>query len=65
MKNLCSVLLPAYNEEDTVGQCCSVMLNHPLVAEVIVIANDCSDNTAHVAKESGANVIETTALVGD
>ncbi len=60
MKNLCSVLLPAFNEEETVGACCSVMLGHPLVAEVIVIANCCSDKTAQFAKEAGAKVIETT-----
>jgi glycosyltransferase involved in cell wall biosynthesis len=60
MKNLCSVLLPAYNEEDTINECCSAMIKHPLVTEVIVVANCCDDKTASIAKKAGAKVIETT-----
>lgn len=55
----CSLLLPAHNEVDTIGNCCRVMKSNPDVAQIIVVANDCSDDTAKIATREGVLVVET------
>lgn len=54
----CTVLIPALNEEKTIGNCVNIFKKHKLVENVIVIANACDDKTAVIAKLSGAEVIE-------
>jgi glycosyltransferase involved in cell wall biosynthesis len=51
------VIIPAYNEENSVG---SVIKDIPmdLVQEVIVVNNNSNDDTAAVAKLAGATVLE-------
>jgi glycosyltransferase involved in cell wall biosynthesis len=51
--------MPTYNEEKTVGLCSAVLSVHSAVSEVIVIANNCTDDTVKVATENGARIIET------
>ncbi|MDQ3076909.1 MAG: glycosyltransferase family 2 protein [bacterium] len=55
-KNI-SVIIPAFNEEKTIGQVVHTALNHPLVDEVIVIDDGSFDNTVTEAKKAGSQVI--------
>jgi cellulose synthase/poly-beta-1,6-N-acetylglucosamine synthase-like glycosyltransferase len=53
------VLVPAHNEEALVGRCVrSIMNSSGSNSEVLVIAHNCSDATAAVAKDAGATVLE-------
>ena len=56
-----SVVIPAYNEEESIGYVVDDFLPH--VHEVIVVNNSSRDNTAAVAAARGARV-ENVALVG-
>lgn len=51
------VIIPAYNEENSVGR---VIKDLPagLIKEVIVVNNNSNDQTATVAKEAGATVLD-------
>jgi glycosyltransferase involved in cell wall biosynthesis len=52
-----SCIIPAFNEEKCIGHCIdSIRLDTE--AEIIVVANACTDNTAAVARLHGAKVIE-------
>jgi glycosyltransferase involved in cell wall biosynthesis len=52
-----SVVLPAYNEEISVGKVVSDFLSKPCVDEVIVVDNNSTDRTSEAAKRSGAKVV--------
>ena len=57
-----TVILPALNEEATVGDQVSALLAHPAwralpLAEVLVVDNGSDDETARVAREAGARVV--------
>ena len=52
-----SVILPALNEEKTIGNVIDACINSNGVNEVIVIDDNSTDNTAAVAAEKGARVI--------
>ena len=56
-----SVIIPAYNEEDSVGAVIRDFKEH--VDEVLVVNNSSKDKTEQVAKEAGARV-ETVSLIG-
>jgi len=58
-----SVVIPAYNEEDSIGHVVADFAAHPLVHEVFVVDNSSKDATARVARERGARV-ETVSLTG-
>jgi glycosyltransferase involved in cell wall biosynthesis len=51
-----AVIIPAFNEENSVGK---VVADIPsgLVREVLVVDNNSSDETAHAAREAGATVV--------
>ncbi len=51
-----SVIIPAFNEEESIGR---VLLALPqnLIHEIIVVDNNSTDNTAQVAREHGARVV--------
>ncbi|NET54418.1 MAG: glycosyltransferase, partial [Merismopedia sp. SIO2A8] len=54
-----AVLIPAHNEEDVIGATLKTLL--PQLTEqdqLLVIADNCSDKTATVARELGAMVVE-------
>ena len=52
-----SVIIPALNEEKTIGNVVRFCLSDPLVAEVIVVDDRSTDDTAKEALKSGAKVI--------
>lgn len=56
-----SVVIPAFNEEDSIGLV--VRDFRPHVHEVFVVDNSSSDQTAQIAREQGARV-ETVSLTG-
>jgi len=62
---LVSVLVPAHNEErdiaSTVGQILQARYATGMI-RVVVIADNCTDRTADVARQAGAQVVERTDL---
>jgi hypothetical protein len=56
-----SVVIPAKNEADRIGDCILPMIGDPLVREVIVVDGGSSDGTAMEAEKLGAKVIVHTA----
>ena len=56
-----SVIIPAYNEEDflpsTLSSLHSAMDSIPYKGEIIVVDNNSTDNTGHVAQKYGARVV--------
>jgi len=59
-----STLIPAYNEEKTIGPILKVLSNIPLIDEIIVVSDGSTDNTALIAKKLGAKVIELPQNMG-
>ena len=53
-----AVVVPAYNEEETIAQVVAEFLEPDCVDRVIVIDNNCADATAELARAAGAEVIE-------
>ena len=65
MKENClfSVIVPAHNEEQYIGKCLRAIRTAEEQTEsgsvqIIVVANRCTDNTAEIAAQYGAEVIE-------
>ena len=58
---IASVVIPAHNEERTIGRGLARLLNGAPTGtlDVVVVANACTDATADVARASGVHVIET------
>ena len=52
-----SVIIPAYNEEATIGAVVEDFFVHPEVDEVLVVDNNCRDRTAAIAAAAGARVV--------
>lgn len=58
-----SVVLPALDEQDTVGAIVAAIRpltesDHPLVDELVVVDSGSTDRTAEVAREAGARVVQ-------
>lgn len=56
MKNV-TVVIPAHNEEKTIGQVIDKMKSSHIESEIIVVDNCSTDNTSEVAENKGAKVI--------
>jgi glycosyltransferase involved in cell wall biosynthesis len=53
-----SVVVPAYNEEQTIGPCLDAILCQTVAAdEIIVVDNDSTDGTAAVLRAYGDRII--------
>ncbi|MEC9046968.1 MAG: glycosyltransferase family 2 protein [Planctomycetota bacterium] len=52
-----SLVIPAYNEEDTIGQVVEEFRQEPHLDEILVVDNNCKDRTAERASAAGATVI--------
>ncbi len=55
-----AILVPAHNEEQLLGMCLRSLADAAAGrrAEVVVIADNCSDRTAEIAREAGVTVLE-------
>jgi glycosyltransferase involved in cell wall biosynthesis len=62
--DLVTVIVPAYNEEKTVGEVVRVTKESPDVFEVIVVSDGSVDQTAAEARNAGARVIELKENLG-
>lgn len=51
----CSIIIPAYNEENYIEKCLEMFDDS---VETIVVANGCTDKTAEVAKKYATKVVE-------
>lgn len=52
-----SVIIPALNEQETIGDVVKFCVAEPLVSEVIVVDDKSTDNTMSVAEKAGAKVV--------
>lgn len=52
-----SLVIPAYNEEETIGQVVAEFRDQPNLDEIVVVDNNCRDRTAAIAAEAGARVV--------
>ncbi len=52
-----SLVVPAYNEEETVGHVVDEFRAEPHIDEIIVVDNNCKDRTAAIAAAKGARVV--------
>lgn len=59
-----AVLIPAYNEADLIGETVKAALAMPGTDEVVVIDDGSDDETASVASEAGARVIQLAENAG-
>lgn len=53
-----SAIIPAHNEEATIGSVVRVLKQSPYVNEILVISDGSVDRTAQIAQEAGARVYE-------
>ncbi len=53
-----SVIVPAYNEEETIARVVKDFVAADYIDEVLVVDNNCRDKTAELAREAGARVVE-------
>lgn len=56
------VLIPAHNESALIGRCVRSLLAQTYPSElyrIVVVADNCTDNTAAIASEAGANLVMT------
>jgi len=59
-----TVIIPAYNEEKTIGEVIRVVKEVDLIDNIIVVSDGSKDRTAEIAKTYGVEVIELIDNVG-
>ncbi|MEK7607479.1 MAG: glycosyltransferase family 2 protein [Patescibacteria group bacterium] len=59
-----SIIIPAFNEEKTIGELVRSVIKHPQVLEVIVIDDGSTDGTQEVAVSAGAKVFHLPENTG-
>ncbi|MBZ0152547.1 MAG: glycosyltransferase family 2 protein [Planctomycetes bacterium] len=52
-----SLVIPAYNEEETIRQVVEEFRGEPHIDEIVVVDNNCKDRTAELASAAGARVV--------
>lgn len=55
-----SLVIPAYNEEATIGAVVDEFRQNQLLDEILVVDNNCKDRTAEIARAAGARVVTET-----
>jgi glycosyltransferase involved in cell wall biosynthesis len=55
-----SLVIPAYNEEETIQQVVEEFRAEPNIDEIVVVDNNCKDRTAERAAAAGARVVAET-----
>ncbi|MEN8216559.1 MAG: glycosyltransferase [Pseudomonadota bacterium] len=57
-KNLISIIIPAHNEERVIGRCLTTLLQNlnPEEADIIVVCNGCTDQTAKVVQSTAREI---------
>jgi glycosyltransferase involved in cell wall biosynthesis len=55
-----SLVIPAYNEEETIGAVVEEFRQSPFLDEILVVDNNCKDRTAEIAARAGARVVRET-----
>lgn len=63
-KEKIAAIVPALNEEATVGQVLKVLLSSKDLDEVILVDDGSSDKTAEIAKNLGAKIVSLTKIGG-
>lgn len=59
MKTKISVIIPCYNEEDTISACLNCLENQTVEPlEIIIIDNNCTDKTVEMAKKYHVKIIK-------
>ncbi|MBC7194925.1 MAG: glycosyltransferase family 2 protein [Caldisericia bacterium] len=53
-----SLIIPAYNEEKTIGDVIKVGIENPFVDEIIVVNDGSTDKTGLIAKRLGVDLVE-------
>jgi glycosyltransferase involved in cell wall biosynthesis len=53
-----SLVIPAYNEEATIGQVVEEFRGEAHLDEILVVDNNCSDRTGEIAAAAGARVVQ-------
>ena len=53
-----TILIPAHNEEDVIGATLRGLRQTAPMAHLLVVADNCNDRTAEIAREAGAEVVE-------
>lgn len=64
MKNKISVVIAAYNEATRIANVLKVVVNNPLIDEVIVVNDGSADNTSEIVKKFDVTLIENTKNMG-
>jgi len=59
-----SAIIPAFNEEKTIGQIVSLCKKSQLVQQIIVVDDGSTDQTSQIAEKSGAKVIKLSKNQG-
>lgn len=59
-----SVIIPAYNEEKTIGNVLRSVKSIPLIDEIIVVNDSSTDDTSFIAKNYGVYVIDMPENIG-
>jgi len=59
-----SAVIPAYNEESTIGEIVRVLAMVPKISQIIVVSDGSTDATADAARMAGADVIELKENMG-
>ncbi len=55
-----SLVIPAYNEAETIGDVVKEFRDNPHLDEIVVVDNNCTDATASLAERAGARVVRET-----
>jgi cellulose synthase/poly-beta-1,6-N-acetylglucosamine synthase-like glycosyltransferase len=53
-----TIIVPAHNEEAVIGENLALLKEHSSGAAILVVADNCTDSTAELARRAGADVVE-------